>query len=204
MPRFADSFDWYSDGSGMHGQGGWKGWDGDPIFDAWVTSAQAYSPPHSVDVNGASDLVQEFSGVTSGRWAITAWQYVPAGFVSGCDGSGNCGSYFVLLNTYADGGPYHWSAHFHADSITGTFIRDGRTPASLPLITDRWVEIRVEVDLDADTYRVFYDGTELGVQETWSDGVYGGGSGARRIDAIDLFANGSTTVYYDDVALTRR
>jgi hypothetical protein len=138
-----------------------------------------------------------------GRWTITAWQFVPAGFQSGCDGSGNCGSYFVLLNTYSDGGPYDWSAHFRADSITGTFIRDGATPAAVPLITGRWVEIRVEVDLDADTYRVFYDGAELGTLETWSDGPYGGGSGAVNIGAIDLFANGSSTVYYDDVSLVQ-
>ena len=61
----------------MHGQGGWKGWDNDPTWTAYVTSAESRSTPHSVDVKGDTDLVHEYDGYTSGYFIYTAWQYLP-------------------------------------------------------------------------------------------------------------------------------
>ena len=49
-----DDFDSYALGSGMHGQGGWEGWFGDPGADAFVTDAQALSGPHSLDIDGSA------------------------------------------------------------------------------------------------------------------------------------------------------
>jgi hypothetical protein len=55
----------------------------------------------------------------SSRWAPspcrpcgteTAWQYIPVGF-------GRI-SYFILLNTYDDGGPYNWSCQVFFDSAS--------------------------------------------------------------------------------------
>jgi len=73
-----DDFDSYADGSSMHGQGGWKGWDNDPAWTAYVTSAQARSSPHSVNIAGDSDLVHEYSGYTSGDYIYTAYVYIPS------------------------------------------------------------------------------------------------------------------------------
>jgi hypothetical protein len=73
-----DDFDSYADGSSMHGQGGWKGWDNDPAWTAYVTSAQARSSPHSVSIAGDSDLVHEYSGYTSGDYIYTAYVYIPS------------------------------------------------------------------------------------------------------------------------------
>ncbi len=194
-----EDFDSYDLGSGMHGQGGWKGWDNDVAYDAFVTDAQAHSTPQSVEIAGNSDLVHLHSEYASGCWTYTAWMYVPQDFGSG--GTEDRGSYFVLLNTYNDGGPYHWSVQLHADSDTNSFIRDGVSPASSPLITGRWVKLEVDIDLDNDSYRVFYDGTELGAAASWTAGVFGGGGGVPDIAAVDLFANGSTPVYWDDLSL---
>jgi hypothetical protein len=95
-----------------------------------VTDVQARSPFNSLGVQGPTDLVQEFDLPVS-RYFLTAWQYVPADFVSGCDPTGQfCGSYFILLNTYHDGGPYNRSVQLHADSVTGSFIRDQQVPVS--------------------------------------------------------------------------
>jgi hypothetical protein len=199
--RWFEDVDFYETGGGLHGQYGWKGWDNNPAADGWVTEAQAYSNFKAADIVDSSDLVHEFANYTFGQWAFTAWAYVPSDFVSGCDPSGNCGSYFILLNTYQDGGPYQWSVQLHADSVTQSFIRDQQVPAALPLVTDQWVQIKVLIDLDADVYRVFYDGEELGAAASWSAGVYGGGGGALDIAALDLFANGSTSVYWDDISL---
>ena len=75
---WSDNFDSYADGSSMHGQGGWKGWDNDPTWTAYVTSAQSQSNPHSVDVKLDTDLVHEFADYTSGYYIFTAWQYIPS------------------------------------------------------------------------------------------------------------------------------
>lgn len=197
-----DGFAGYDAGSEMHGQGGWFAWDMDPTFGAMASNAQEYSDPNSVDIVGDSDLVHEFCGSDSHKWVFSAWCYVPGDFQSG--GSGDtAGSYLILLSHYDWADPSNaseWTVQLHADSNTGTFRRDGNSPTSLPLITDAWVEVRVVIDLDADIYRVFYDDAELGLAETWSDGVYGGGA-SLNIAAADLFANQSTSVFWDDVRL---
>jgi len=66
-------------------------------------------------------------------------------------------------------------------------------------VYDQWVQIRVDIDLDADT-QTFYYNNQMLYTDTWSGHVSGGG--ALNIGAVDLFANGSTSVYYDDIFLT--
>jgi hypothetical protein len=194
-----DAFDSYEVGFGLHGQYGWKGWDNNPAADGFVTDAQVHSLFNSLEVAGPTDLVQEFD-FPLGRYTLTAWQFVPADFESACDPSGlYCGSFLILLNTYQDGGPYNWSVQLHADSLTGSFIRDQEVPAALPLVTEQWARIDVLIDLNTDLYRVYYRGIELGTAASWTAGVYGGGGGALDIGALDLYANGSSPVYYDDI-----
>lgn len=196
---WAEDFDDYETGSGMAGQGGWDGWEGDPTFDAVVTDVQSRSWPNSVDVAGPTDLVHEYNGATTGQWVYTAWSYVPSDFQSGGTEPYR-GSFFILLNTY-DPPDFSWSVQLHADGDTNTFIRDGVTPTSLPLITDQWVEVKVAIDLDNDLYRVFYNGTELGAAESWTGAVLGEGDGVLNIGAVDLYASGSSSVYWDDLTL---
>ena len=80
MVDWSDNFDSYATGSQLHGQGGWKGWDNNPAAGALTSSAQARSAPNSAAIVGASDLVHQYSGYTSGQWVYTAWQYVPTNF----------------------------------------------------------------------------------------------------------------------------
>ena len=185
---WADNFDSYVAGSGLHGQGGWHGWDNDPTWNAYVTDLYSRSAPNSVDIVGASDMVHEYSGYTSGRWIFTAWQYVPSNFTGL--------SYFLLLNTYNDSGPYNWSCQVVFDSA-GSVVSDPEGD-SLPLITGSWVEIRVEIDLDADVQTFFYNNQVL-YQKSWTQGVSGGG--AQNIGAVDLYANNAASIYYDDCSL---
>jgi hypothetical protein len=200
---WCDDFDAYATGAQLAGQGGWKGWDNNPAAGALTSGVQARSVPNSVAIGGASDLVHEYAGASSGRWVFQGWQFVPGNFQSHCDALGNCGTYLLLLNTYQDGGPYSWSGQLHADSITDQMIRDGATPATLPLVYDAWAEIKVIIDLTGDWFRVFYNGTELGASESWS-GAFPNQTtpGVVNVGALDLFANQSTVVYYDDLCLT--
>ncbi len=67
-----ETFDGYPNGSSMHGQGGWEGWEGNPAATALVTQSQSLSPLQSVDINGDSDLVQSFCA-SGGAWSYSAW-----------------------------------------------------------------------------------------------------------------------------------
>jgi subtilisin family serine protease len=193
---WSDNFDSYATGSQMHGQGDWKGWADDVAAGALTSDAFARSAPNSVDILTASDLVHEYTGYTSGLWTYTAWQYIPD------DLTGE--SYFILLNQYDDAGATdNWSTQVHFNGATGQVLADGVGAAAppLPMITGQWVELRVEIDLNGDNQEFYYD-DELLYSGSWSDGVTGGGILA--IGAVDLFANGASSVFYDDISLVER
>ncbi|MCB9155344.1 MAG: S8 family serine peptidase, partial [Caldilineae bacterium] len=191
---WSDNFDSYATGSQLIGQGGWEGWGDNAAAGALTSSTQARSAPNSAAIEVDSDLVHQYSGYTSGVWHYTAWQYVPGNF------SGE--TYFILLNEYTStgGGDGNWSVQVHFNSATGQVLADGVGSVFPPLslITDQWVELRVEINLDADTQTFYYDNQVL-YTGSWSEGVSGGGS--INIAAVDLFANGASTVYYDDLSL---
>ena len=190
---WSDNFDSYTNGSNIHGQGGWKGWDNIPGNGGTVTTAQARSAPNSLETDAVEDVVHEYS-VTDGQWVYTAWQYIPGNFVGQ--------HYFIMLNTYADGGTNNWTLQLCFDSTSGNVFDDsGATCAgnSLPFVTDQWAEIRVEIDLDADSFDLFYNGGQLITGGVWSQHTSGGG--VTSIGAVDLWSNGGTPVYYDDMSL---
>ena len=74
---WSENFDSYEDRSSMHGQGGWKGWDNDSDFTAYVSCVENRSSPHSVDIKASSDLVHEYFGNYSGEFVYIAWIYFP-------------------------------------------------------------------------------------------------------------------------------
>ena len=189
-----DNFDSYDLGSSMHGQGGWRGWDNNPDATGYVTDVQAQSSPHSVEIawfgGTAADLIHEFTGVSSGEWIFTAYQYIPNDF----SGETN----FLLLNTYNDGGPHHWSNAVSFSSDIGEVSSwEGET---LLIIFDQWVEIRVEIDFSADWQEIYYDDVLL-VEKSWTEGIEPGG--VLNLACVDLYAGdaSSTSVYYDDFSL---
>ena len=189
-----ENFDSYDLGSSMHGQGGWKGWDDNPDATGYVSDVQAQSSPHSVEIawfeGTAADLIHELTGVNSAEWTFTAYQYIPSDF------SGE--TYFLLLNTYNDGGPYHWSNAVSFSSDTGEVSSwEGET---LLIIFDQWVEIRVEINFSADWQEIYYD-DDLLVEKSWTEGVQSGG--VLNLACVDLYAGdaSSTSVYYDDLSL---
>ncbi len=136
---------------------------------------------------------------------MSAWQYIPSDFASNGDGQ-FAGSYFILLNTYEDGGPHeegHWSVQMQFDSNDGmlkVYHGDGLNTIDVPYVTDRWVKIETIIDLDDDWTQVYYDDALI-TEYSWTGGVLGDGGGALDIAAVDLYAGGSTSVFYDDLVL---
>lgn len=188
---WSDNFDGYANGSGLHGQGGWRGWDGNVGANAFVTNVQSRSAPHSASVLPTSDIVQQYVGVNTGQWVLTAYNYVPAG-VQGPQ-------YLILLNTYNEGGPYNWSDDILYDLTAGQ-VRDSDFPATPPLalIRNQWVQTRVEINFAADTQAIYYGGNLL-TSKSWTEGASGGG--VLNLAALDLYSNNGATIYWDDLSL---
>ncbi len=195
--NWIETFDSYTDEQFLDGtadDGGWKGWDNDPAFGAYVTSDQFLNSPHSVEIEGPADLVHEFFGYTSGKWTFYANVYVPDDY----EGTGD----FIILDHYYDGGGQegnHWQVQLCFDSNQGV-VEAQWDNEQLPLITGRWVQIRIEIDLDEDWYECYYDGILLEEKE-WTAGINNDYNGYLNIGAVDLWANGGTPVYYDSLAL---
>ncbi len=186
---WVEPFEAYEMGTDLHGQGGWKGWDNNSACGALVSGSQKHAGEKSAEIVGPSDLVHEYAGYTTGTWAYTAWQYVPDKF------SGR--HYFIMLNRYSDGGSKVWAVQVYFDAASGK-VHSDNDGAELALVKGRWVKIQAVIDLDADVQKLFYDGTKL-YEKSWKSGV--SGTGDQAIAAVDLFANGASAVYYDDMSL---
>ncbi|MBN2270775.1 MAG: PEP-CTERM sorting domain-containing protein, partial [Sedimentisphaerales bacterium] len=121
-----------------------------------------------------------------GNLEFSAMQYIP-------DGS-HGQSFLILLNQYDDGGPYDWSVQLNCDLDAGQIVSDFGGGASLPIIWGEWVELKCVIDLVGNTVDEYYDGTLLSSHQ-WDDTWNG------TFQCIDLFANGASPVYYDDISV---
>lgn len=194
---FVENWDSYVVGTNVHGQGGWKGWLNDPNAGAFVDDAFSVSPSNSINIEGPSDLVHEFSGYTSGFFTISAKMYIPGDF------SGT--TYFIFQNVYSDADPdsISWSTQVLFQSSDGTVANapDAANPGSMSYVTDEWADIQIDVDLDADTQTFYYNGVVLYTGSWTAQFPSQVVPGILNIGSIDLFASGATPVYYDDVSI---
>lgn len=209
-----DNFDSYKLGS-INGQGGWEGWDGKPAAAGIVTNAMSRSPKQSQEIHTVADSIRQFSGYTKGTWEASTWMYIPKDFRAGGTPPAD-GSYFIMLNKYMHGGGANnrWSVQL-------AFANDGKIHADcgstkevlMPYVRDAWKEIKVKIYLDEDWTQVYYDGKllddpglpnhpTLGGGYIWTKGVFGRDvGGLKNIACFDLFAQDSTSVYYDDMQI---
>ena len=211
---WSDSFDLYSLGS-IYNQGGWTGWAAVPSAAGTVTDTISLSPSQSQQIEYAHDSVHTYLGYTTGVWWYTANIWIPSDFQSGGSGT-DFGTYFILLNTYTNGGSNtRWSVQFAFDSLDGLIHGDcgSSNEVTLPFVTDQWSDIAVRIDLANNWTQVYYNGTllddpalpdhsSLGGGYQWTKGVFGQDTnGLLNIAAVDLYANSSSPVYYDNMSL---
>jgi len=182
---FTEDFESYAAGSALHGSGGWKGWDNSPGAGAPVSDAYAYSGSNSVEIGGSSDLVHEFD-ITGGMWEFTVMQYIPSGT------TGN--NYFILLNSYDDGVNQDWSVQLPINLATGVMTSAYDSAVSVNVLYDQWVELKFVIDLENNIVDEYYNG-ELFSTHEWDDNDHG------TIGAIDLYSEGASSIYYDDIAI---
>lgn len=195
--QYSENFDSYAAGGNMHGQGGWKGWGNAAGAGAIVSSSQAKSAPNSVNITGGSDLVHEFN-FTGGQWRISIDQYVPSSGMTGNE------FYLIFMNQYTDagGGGGNWSIQTVGNLTTGVFTENGGSDfaghsSTLPIVRGEWANWTLDVDLGANSVQQYYNGAAFGPAHQWQQ------SGVNAIGAIDLFANGTGPVYYDNLSITQ-
>src|SRR5690606_24051547 len=97
-----------------------------------------------------------------------------------------------------------WSTQVIFDSATGMVSNEasGANPGSTPIVTGQWVDLQLDVDLDSDMQTFTYNGVEV-FSGSWTGQYPGQGvPGILNIGSIDLFANGASAVYYDDIAIS--
>ncbi len=193
--NWSDNFDSYPVGT-LNGPGGWRGWDNVASAAGTVTTAQARSAPKSFEIGATADAIRVWNPpITTGKWQVDAWVFIPAGWAGT--------TYFLMQNTYVDFGPYGWSVQLEFNSITGQIhdfddVLVGRTFSPQSYVTNAWSKIEVDFDLGANTMEARYNGAVV------SNGIYG----IRLADPIqfqcfDLYASNSTSVFYDDMSLTK-
>jgi len=188
--QWSDNFDSYATGSQMHGQGGWKGWQNDPGSGALTSSFQALSAPNSVAIGGGSDLVHEYSGVTSGAWTYYANVFMPTGRTGT--------TYFILMNRYSDAGGFQngwWSVELGL-AANGGVLDNLRSETPRTMNVGAWNEIRVDFDLTANTQSTFINGDLLSAG-TWTTD----GNSQLNLAVVDLYAGNTSNVFYDNLRL---
>jgi len=199
---YLENFDTYVPGSIVGGQGGWKGWDNDPLVVATTYATPfGYSPLNSVFIYGSSgtsytDLVHEWGGYVSGHVVFSARQYIPTTSTAGT-------SYFILLDNYHDGaGAKDWAAQTTFNLATGKVHEDnsytGTVRTDRDIVRNQWVEIEYDIFLTGNTATSYYNG------QVFSQGPWHG-TGVNAINAlmaVDLYSDVSHPVYYDDIKIT--
>lgn len=179
---WSEDFDSYAAGSGLSGQGGWFPWNLSAGGEAYITTDQARSGANSVDITPTSDMVIEFN-IMSGTPVISGWCYIPTGSTGK--------QTFILLTVYM-GNDSDWALDLEFDSDLG-LVSSVEGDSTTAIINDQWVEVKVEIDLTANTQSIYYNSALL---ETlpWSPT-----SMIYQFDALDLFSDGGSSIYWDDI-----
>lgn len=193
-----DDFESYALDSILTGQGGWDLWPGGA--DATVSDDQAASGTQCFKANEFEvDMVyrmRDGGGVPiaqSGQWTFSCQTYMSSAAVGDF--------YVLLLNTYFDADPgagSNWSMQVRMGTIDQV-VESQFDGATLPLILDQWVPLRAEIDLDNDSFDIYYNDEILAEDLIWTENVSGGG--ALQIDVIDLYTPNANPSYIDDVSL---
>jgi hypothetical protein len=196
---------------------GWEEWDGvtsqskTKIKDV-ASGAAARSAPHSIWLRGSSDTIYQFNGngpggegpYTAGQWSLGGWIYKP---VTTTSFGFTVPTWMLMQDIYNHNGPYDWSVDISFNPLSGNWsAQTATTTYTGTCIFDQWVEVRADIDLDADSVELFYNGASMGPAYPWNGGNSGFGGGANAIGALDLWANGAlaaqSRVYWDDMFLT--
>jgi hypothetical protein len=184
---WSENFDSYVAGSLLGGQGGWFTWENGTTNNANVTNIQSRSPANSVEIKGVSDMVHEWTGIKYVNCTLRAWAYVPADFTGT--------NYLILLSQYSgSSSKYDLQIYFKGETME---LCDEDSINTTPYAIGEWGEIRVEIDFVNDWQQVYYNDV-LWLSKSWTKGV---NNGILELDAVDLWNNDGTAIYWDDLSI---
>lgn len=188
---YSSQFDNLAPGVKLAGVGGWQGWDNVNASAGVVSSDIAYSGANSIKIQGYTDAVYKYANVTSGTWTLEAKQFIAAGQ------SGQ--SYFIVMNDYIDGQNWNaaqWSTQLRFD-LAGGRVYDDFRGGSVAINAGQWSDIRLNINLDANTVSSYYNGNLI------SSGSWTTGGGSKlAISALDLYSADRNIAYYDAIDLS--
>jgi hypothetical protein len=199
-----DGFESYNLGD-VGGQGPWLDFGGTLTADVSAapapvkTGAQSLAfslNPAQEDSYGSDVYLTALNNgvaVTSGSWTISYQLYMPTSY------QGDAFMYFSQTPMIS----FRLGAELTASAADGTLTYNGGDSAAL--VPDAWAEVRLDIDLDADTVTASYDGTPFhtgvwdnnGDVETDTPGIGG----------INFWADGSGvaglngTFFIDDLSI---
>jgi len=184
--------------------GGWEQWDLTLANGARISTTVANSGTQSLFNGGDSDIVQRFN-VSTGQWIIKSQVYIPS---SGPEQM-TVDTWYIWLHLYQINGPKDWAMQFNFDPATGNamYLLGPNGGLTMNYTSDKWIDIEVQVDLDADSAVCFLDGVQFGTAWQWTQGT-GASANPARLSALDLWSNlqsGGTNpnggASYDDISV---
>jgi hypothetical protein len=161
-----------------------------------IVNTGAHSAPNALLFGSAVDIVQT-GNVTSGQWDVSINTFVPSGVTTPASAS----AYLIIMNAYVPPtfANSNWSVQVQMNQITGALINADTGAQVGNVIFDQWIPLRCHIDIDADTYTVYYNNALSYGPLPYSSGFTAGG--AHAIACIDLFSDDSVGVKYDDFSI---
>ncbi len=188
---FFDDFESYTAGEQLACQNptDWTTWSEapcDPTEDAYVSNAYAYNGVNSVNIVQNNDLIKPLGDLTSGKWGISFFMYIPTG----------AEAYFNTLSSFT-GGVYEWAmeAYFYTGAA-GSLNAGGTGTATFTFPYDTWFPVLVVVDLNNDMAEFWVDGVQV-YSWQWTLGATGGGT-SLQLAANDFYGHAATADWYFD------
>jgi hypothetical protein len=184
---FADSFDTYIAGQQLACQNpvDWTTWNLVPcnsVQDGYVSNIYAHSGANSVVIVPDNDLVHLLGDVTSGKYKISFWVYIPA----------NKQGYFNTMSGFS-GGVYDWAMYvYFYPGGNGTFTQVGGSTIHFYFAYDTWQLVELLVDLD-NNIAEFYFSNNMVSYWPWTLGIH-----SSRLAAFDFYGIPESEMYYDD------
>lgn len=191
---YSDDFESYTVGLGIAQQEStwWNTWSGQPgsAEDPKVSNTYAYSGTKSIKVSGTVDGVIEFNDLTSGRYRVEFYIYVP---------SGRQAYWNIMQNFNPSGAGLIWGMQIFMKNGTMTIDGAGAAAATYSFNHNEWIKVQHFIDLNSDWVDLYIN-DQLVHAYQWSKGTLNDGTGINKLDAFDFYAwnQGGTPEYYMD------
>jgi hypothetical protein len=186
---FFDDMEAYTPGTGLACQNTteWDTWSNAPCGseDPLVSNLYAYSGSNSTVVIQNNDLIRHHGPLTSGKWYLSFWVYIPAGKAG----------YFNNMSSF--GATNYWVMDVYFD-VGGTGrLLTGDPDVNFTWTADTWQFVQCVIDLDTDQGQFSLNGNLIHTWP-WTSGS-SGGTGPLALDVTDLFgATANDQMYFDD------